>query len=70
MGENIADNGGLKEAYLAFEKHLAHSTRAALVKDEYKGYPDKQLFFYAFAHVSEPVSPSVNCILNYDLFFD
>ena len=52
MRENIADNGGLKEAWLAFKNHTSHSTRPALVNDEYDGLEDDQLFFYAYAHVS------------------
>ena len=52
LRENIADNGGLKEAWLAFKNHTSHSTRPVLVKDEYDGLEDDQLFFYAYAHVS------------------
>ena len=53
LGENIADNGGLKEAWLAFQDHLGHSPRSAIVKDEYDGFDENQLFFYAYAHVSQ-----------------
>lgn len=51
LGENIADNGGLKLAYYAYKKHTKHflnqmNTRQLPALD----YNSDQLFFIAFAH--------------------
>jgi putative endopeptidase len=45
MGENIADLGGLKIAYLAFQKSLEGKPRPPMID----GYTPEQRFFLAFA---------------------
>lgn len=54
QGENIADNGGIKQAFRAYEKWLAHHTDAESLK--YETLPglnetNTQLFFLNFAQV-------------------
>ena len=51
INENIADNGGIKEAFIALQK-LQQGSRSAMSPDEYSHYTAEQLFFYAFAMVS------------------
>jgi predicted metalloendopeptidase len=52
LGENIADNGGTKLSYLAYQKHkqrtLNSDNNLRLPGLEYNS---DQLFFIAFAHV-------------------
>ena len=50
LGENIADNGGIKLAYLAYEKHKEHKSASNLPLPGLN-YNNDQLFFIAFAHV-------------------
>ncbi|XP_022344014.2 neprilysin-1-like [Crassostrea virginica] len=52
LGENIADNGGLKESWLAYEKWL-ETTREGKQEPFLPGldYTPKQLFFLNAAHV-------------------
>lgn len=52
LGENIADNGGLKLSYLAYQKHK-HRTSHTGSNLRLPGLPysNDQLFFIAFAHV-------------------
>ena len=49
LGENIADNGGIKIAYFAYEKHRQHPSTNRLPGLD---YTSDQLFFIAFAHVN------------------
>ena len=46
LGENTADNGGLRVAYLALQKTLAGKTRATV-----DGFTPEQRFFLGFANV-------------------
>ncbi|ESO07738.1 hypothetical protein HELRODRAFT_110566 [Helobdella robusta] len=50
LGENIADNGGLKSAYYAYEQYIADRTN---IDPQLPGVPynSKQLFFISFAQV-------------------
>ena len=47
LGENTADNGGLRLAYLALMDTLAHEPAAAQID----GYTPSQRFFLAFGQV-------------------
>lgn len=49
LGENIADNGGVKISFTAYEKHREHPSTNRLPGLDYT--PD-QLFFISFAHVN------------------
>lgn len=48
LNENLADNGGLKEAYKAFKKLIDKSEELIAVKD----YSLEQLFFIGYGTVS------------------
>jgi predicted metalloendopeptidase len=51
-GENIADNGGLKLSYLAYQTHKQRtSTSGNNLRLPGLPYDNDQLFFIAFAHV-------------------
>ena len=61
LGENIADNGGLKLSYLAYQQHKQRTSNTGnnlLLPG--LSYRNDQLFFIAFAHVSQSVA-SVRC---------
>ena len=49
--ENIADNGGIKQAYLAYQAHKAKVGGAKVLPN--LAYNSDQLFFVSFANVSE-----------------
>ena len=49
LGENIADNGGLKESWFAYQAH--QQTKASQTLPAFK-YSADQLFFISFARVS------------------
>ncbi len=54
LGENIADNGGIKLSYLAYEKHKQHTLNTDNnLRLPGLDYNNDQLFFIAFAYVSE-----------------
>ncbi|XP_031835165.1 neprilysin-11 isoform X2 [Nomia melanderi] len=51
QGENIADNGGIREAYRAYQKHKARSDTVSRTLPGFAGYTQDQLFFLGFAQV-------------------
>jgi len=51
-GENIADNGGLKLSYLAYQNHKQRTLNSGNnLRLPGLSYNNDQLFFIAFAHV-------------------
>ena len=51
MGENIADNGGLRESYQAFQQRQAKLGSSPRLANLAK-YSPEQLFFISYANVS------------------
>ena len=51
QGENIADNGGIREAYKAYQRFKKRNTDR-LVLPGLVNYNQEQLFFVGFAQVS------------------
>lgn len=58
VGENVADNGGVRESYLAFRAYAEKSSNIPLVPYLSKEFSVEQIFFLSYANVS--VSPSVS----------
>lgn len=50
LGENIADNGGLREAVIAYERWKARHGQEALLPG-FTHLTHQQLLFLSFAHV-------------------
>ena len=48
LGENTADNGGLRVALMALRKQMAHDAKTAQTKD---GFTPEQRFFLGFAQI-------------------
>jgi len=48
LGENTADNGGLRIALMALRKQMAHDAKTAAKKD---GFTAEQRFFLGFAQI-------------------
>jgi len=53
VGENIADNGGVREAHRAFQTYAAKNKAFATVPYMTK-FSAEQLFFLSYANVSVP----------------
>jgi len=51
LGENIADNGGLRESYLAYKKYVADNGVEGRLPGLEQYSPD-QLFFMGYANVN------------------
>ena len=56
VGENIADNGGVRTAFLAFQK-VKNKSGVKLLPGLSK-YTPEQIFFISYAHVSLQTSVS------------
>lgn len=52
MAENIADNGGLRQAYYAYKLHSNSNKNKEQLLSGFENYTHDQLFFISFAHVS------------------
>ncbi len=50
LGENIADNGGIKESFNAFRSHEAKYGKSSVLPG--LNFTADQLFFVSYAHVS------------------
>lgn len=51
LGENLADNGGLHHAYLAYQRYVRkHGAEKHL--PGFENYTSSQMFFIAFGNVS------------------
>lgn len=51
LGENIADNGGMREAYLAYRLYVKEVGRERLKLPGLEHYTHEQLFFIAFGNL-------------------
>lgn len=52
MGENIADNGGLREAFHAYKLHVQANGKEQLLPG-FEQYTHEQLLFISFGNVSK-----------------
>ncbi|XP_076365191.1 neprilysin-1-like isoform X2 [Tachypleus tridentatus] len=72
LGENIADNGGLREAYKGYQtytfKYGDKARNYRLPGDEFKDITPDQLFFLAFANVwcSKARPQAIKSMIQYD----
>lgn len=51
LGENIADNGGIREAYFAFQSRKANKTLPMEVVPQMENFTIEQIFFLSYAQV-------------------
>lgn len=51
QGENIADNGGVKEAFQAYQKYVTENGEEPRLPG-LQQYTNEQIFFVSYAHVS------------------
>jgi predicted metalloendopeptidase len=64
QGENMADNGGMRQAFLAYKKYLEHNGPDKRLPGLHQFSPD-QLFFLGFATVSlEIIMSCMVCTLH------
>jgi len=56
QGENMADNGGMRQAFLAYRKYVEHNGPDQRLPGLHQFSPE-QLFFLGFATVSFEMSP-------------
>lgn len=52
VGENIADNGGVRQAYLAFTAYAEQNNQLAMVPYLNRKFTPEQVFFLSYANVS------------------
>lgn len=55
LGENIADNGGLREAYHAYKLHVETNGKEQLLPG-FEQYTHEQLLFISFGNVGKHFS--------------
>ena len=60
VGENIADNGGVRESYLAFQAFANKNKKMPLVPYMTK-FTAEQLFFLSYANVSREYGQCLVC---------
>lgn len=52
VGENCADNGGVRQSHLAFRAYAENNTQLAMVPYLVRKFTPEQVFFLSYANVS------------------